>query len=37
MEPTFREDLSPETEDKLLLEALTRQLLLKNLRDGKDL
>jgi hypothetical protein len=35
-EPSFREDLSPEAEEYSLLEAVTRQLLMKTLRAGKD-
>jgi hypothetical protein len=33
--PPFREGLSPEAEESPLLEAVTRQLLLKTLRAGK--
>jgi hypothetical protein len=36
-EQPFREDLSPEAEEQPLLEAVTRQLLVKTLRAGKDL
>jgi hypothetical protein len=36
-EPPFREDLSPETEEQPLLEAVTRQLLVKTLQAGKKL
>jgi hypothetical protein len=32
----FREDMSPEAEEYTLLEAATRQLLVKTLRAGKD-
>jgi hypothetical protein len=35
-EPPFSEDLSTEAEEQALLEAVTRQLLVKTLRDGKD-
>jgi hypothetical protein len=36
-EPPFREDLDPGAEDYPLLEAVTRQLLVKTLRAGKAL
>jgi hypothetical protein len=36
-EPSFREDLSREVEEQQLLEAVTRQLLVKTLPAGKDL
>jgi hypothetical protein len=36
-EPTFREDLRPEAEEYPLLEAVTRQLLMKTQQAGKDL
>jgi hypothetical protein len=32
----FRDDLSPEAEEQPLLEAVTEQLLVKTMRDGKD-
>jgi hypothetical protein len=32
----FREDLSPEAEDYPLLEAVTKQLLVKTLQVGKE-
>jgi hypothetical protein len=35
--PPFREDLSLEAGEQLLLEAVTRQLLVKTLQAGKDL
>jgi hypothetical protein len=37
MEPPFREDMSPEAEDYPLLEAVTRQLLVKTLGAGKKI
>jgi hypothetical protein len=37
MEPPFKDDLSPEAEEQPLLEAITRKLLVKTLRAGKDL
>jgi hypothetical protein len=33
----FRQDFSSEAEDYPLLEAVTRQVLVKTLRTGKDL
>jgi hypothetical protein len=36
-EPLFREDLIPEVEKWLLLEAITRKRIVKTLRDGKVL
>jgi hypothetical protein len=36
-EPPFRQDLSPEAEEYSLLEAVTRQLLVKILQAGKKL
>jgi hypothetical protein len=35
--PPFREDLGLETEEWLLLGPVTKQQLVKTLRDGKDL
>jgi hypothetical protein len=36
-ETPFGEDLNAEAEESPLLEAVTRQLLVKTLRAGKDL
>jgi hypothetical protein len=37
MEPPFREDLNPVAQEYPLVYAVTRQLLMKTLRAGKDL